>query len=270
MNSLDEWYRIQSQSPNAPLLTNLKALEIEPTSLAVEDPMLLQYAMGLFNTDRDAEKIKIWKYINKAYSRLKERGLLTVPMLAPSIMAEMTRELVALVNGPDRIPRQDLEECLIVLERRGQRTYQFNFFALTHLIERYYGINVRDFFDCQGWSARYVQEKLQCSPAEYAQWREEETVKAYEIHILEDAYDAVNAMPYLDFWHYLLDYDFANVINGSVETLWCEEETDATESDSELFDKTVLHAIRHLYFKEVSQLTMFDSPPKSLACWVTW
>lgn len=268
MNSLDELYRIHSQSPNAPLFANLKALDIEPTTLAVEDPLLLQYAMGLFNTDLDPKKIKIWKYINKAYSRLKEKKLLEVPTLAPSIIDEMTKELVTIANGPTRIPREELEQCLIVLERRGVRSYQFNFFALTHLIERYYGINVRDFFDCQGWSGRYVQEKLHCSDAEYLQWREEATVKAYEIHILEDAYEAVNAMPYLDFWHYLLDYDFINVINGSVETLWREEQSDADESG--LFDKTVVKTIRQLYFKEIGKLSIFEKPPESIACWMAW
>ena len=83
-------------------------------------------------------------------------------------------------------------------------------------------------------------------------------------------------MPYVDFWHHLLDYDFAEVSNGSVITMWFEEEDEDEddEGDDEIKNNDVnalFHNMRKVMFKEISQHPYYGGEqPEEIEFHIWW
>lgn len=64
---------------------------------------------------------------------------------------------------------------------------------------------------------------------------------------------------YVNFWHHLLDYDFSDISNGSIATMW-----DIEEKHIDDIKKQVLSLIRKIFFKEVTSIHVFQNGVKEI------
>ena len=254
-------------APNCYLSINLKVHKIDYKKMAKEQPILLDTFARCMNGKDNPEQTQMWKNYENAYNELKSAGFYNESF--ENDYQEVIGEFISKVNGPNLIPVKKLKDILTKKTRKGVVTYEFEYSDFSDLIEEYYSIETHGFF------GSYFHKKEEAFNRKYLPMTDEEyekisntspmeSEKAAKLSLISDAFDDDL---YVDFWHHMLDTDFSDISNGSVATMWAQEEY-PQESDD--LKQQIFSLIRKVFFKEVTSLPAFKDGVEEIEFSINW
>lgn len=172
-------------------------------------------------------------------------------------------DFISKVNGPCRIPKEQLESILEEKKKRGVISYSFEFCPFASMIDEYYGIEYRNFFhkcrfDIMGNSQMLI-DFLGCSKEEFdaaCQVSPFSSVLAAKLRLISEINDE-KEWAFFDFWHKLMDGDFAEISNGCTASLCFNKATSdqITKHDTD----ELVAAYTSIFFKEAAQFDFFNN-----------
>lgn len=280
MNSeqaIEYWGKMQEQEkmfPQAHIYTNIKNQGVDMKNLAETKPYLFEMFTRIFSGVETPEEVHAWKNYQQAYNELESQGLLKFSGNREAVMQEKIDEFVKKVDGPYLVPLTELEEVITEKKRKGQVSVQVDFNDYMDLLEKYYGFEHRDFFQKFGKENLDYKKILGLSEEEFTKaynLSPYEDIVATKISILDSFYNESQGMPYVDFWHYLMDNDFMEVSNGSVQTMWIDSEAEDEEDDGIVIPAIVFDKMREMIFKEISQYSYYENQkPSEIEFYISW
>lgn len=172
-------------------------------------------------------------------------------------------DFISKVNGPCLIPKDQLESILEEKKKRGVISYSFEFCPFARMIDEYYGINYRNFFHKCRFDVMKNSEMLinflGCSKEEFHAACQEspfKSVLAAKLRLISEINEDAE-WAHFDFWHKLMDGDFAEISNGCTASLVYNKAT------SELITKhdtdELVAAYTSIFFKEAAQFDFFNN-----------
>lgn len=275
--ALKYWEQMKEQEkrfPQAHIYTNIKNQGVDMEELAKTNPYLFEMFTRIFSGVETPEVVQTWKNYKQAYEELMAQGLLKFKNLRDKVMKEKINSFIKKVDGPFLIPLNELEEVITEKKRKGEVSIQLEFNDYMDLIEKYYGFNHRDFFQKHGKEKVDYATMLGLTKKEYKEYSNVSPSKnliAAKMSVLYDKYEEVNGMPYVDFWHHLMDNDFAEVSNGSIMTLWAEYEQEDFEDEDIEVPAVLFEKFRKVIFKEVAQYPYYKGEePEEIEFHIWW
>lgn len=238
--------------------------------MSEKDPLLFQaFTRGM--TDKPSEENKAYfEHYMKAYQEIKKEGLFKNKK--KTYLVDAVKALKEKVDGDFLIPTQDIIGIVTEKKKRGIVSLQFDYHAFIDLIEKYYQIQTRGFFDSleeevkHGLYHRYVTT----DPKELKlilKSKVSDNYKAGKVSIIHEYLN--EAVPYVDFWHDLLDKDFCEISNGSIASIYRHED-DAIEYSKMTLEEQVCSLIREIIFKEASTLPFYTEQPEDIEFEIYW
>lgn len=275
--ALKYWEQLKEQEkrfPQAHIYTNIKNQGVDMQELAKTNPYLFEMFTRIFSGVETPETVQTWNYYKQAYEELEAQGLMKFKNLRDKVMNEKMNSFVKKVDGPCLIPLSELEEVVTEKKRKGEVSIQLEFNDYMDLIEKYYGFDHRDFFQKHGKEKVDYATMLGLTKKEYKEYSNVSPSKnliAAKMCVLHDKYEEVNGMPYVDFWHHLMDHDFAEVSNGSVMTLWADYEPEDFEDEEIEVPAVLFEKFRKVLFKEVTQYPYYQGEePEEIEFHIWW
>lgn len=275
--ALKYWKQLKEQEksfPNAHIYTNIKNQKVDMEELAKTNPYLFDMFTRIFSGVEKPETVQTWKNYKQAYEELESQGLLQFKNIRNKIMKEKMDSFFAKVDSNCLVPLNELEDVITEKKHKGQIDIQVDFNEYIHLIEKYYDFDYRDFFQ------KFKQEKLDyksilgLSKEEFDKHYAMSPIQSFvatKIAILSDKYDEVNGMPYVDFWHHLLDHDFAEVVNGAVMYLFSDYEVEEFNVEEIQVPGILFQKFRKVLFKEIAQLPFYKGKePEEIEFHICW
>lgn len=269
----------QKKFPNAHIYTNIKNQGVDMKELATKNPYLYEMFTRIFSGVETPETVQLWKNYKQAYEELEAQGLFKIKNVREKVMEKKINEFIEKVNGHNLVPLEELEEVVTEKKRKGEVSIQVEFNDYIHLLEKHYGINYRDFFGKFGKESVDYAKLLGMTKSEYDKYcrtKPSEDVNAAKVCVITGKYQEVNGMPYVDYWHHLLDSDFAEISNGSVTTMWNEpeyeeENAEDFESDGVVVSKELFLNLRKMIFKEIAQYPYYKGEiPEEIEFHIWW
>lgn len=266
----------EKRFPDAHIYTNIKKFGVDLNSLAQNNPYLFQTFTQVFSGEATEETIILWDMIQKAYKELTEKGLLVFKNVRDDIMNKKMSELNAKVNGPNLVPLEKIVELLTEKKRKGVISVQVDFVEFMDLLEKYYEFQHRDFFSRFGVQQVDFAKMLGLTNNEYKKlctMKVSKDLNAAKICVLTKMYENINGMPYVDFWHYLLDRDFCGISNGTVTNMYNYEEEDNKdfEKDGIMISGNLFKNMRKMIFKEIAQCPQYQGKmPNDIEFRICW
>lgn len=264
----------EKQFPHAHIYTNIRNMGVNMDEMSQKNPYLFEMFTRIFSGIGTSETIQTWKNYEQAYKELFDAGLLNFRSLRNQIMKKKIDEFVSKVNGTYLIPLSELEKVITEEKRKGEISLQVDFNDFLDLLEKYYEIEHRDFFQRFGKDKPDYASLLNLTKEEYkkhSNFSPSQDLIATKIVVLQDKYETVNGMPYVDFWHHWMDNDFAEVSNGSIEYLWADtKETDVVEEGIKI-PAILYQKMREVMFKEISQHPYYQGKkPDEIKFYIYW
>lgn len=156
------------------------------------------------------------------------------------------------------VSKNALEDTMTLKKKKKEVSVHFDYHEVLDLIEEAYDVDVRGFFN------HLKYETIKEIVAKYFPIENYHTIlRTSPINSLEANYLSI-VSDHIDFWHYMLDYDFAEISNGSISSMWKPEEEETIQLENiintkEEFKKYISNQIKKVFFKELSQLKEVDS-----------
>lgn len=196
-----------------------------------------------------------------AYNELEAQNkLVKFDMPDPQTIID---DFINKVNGPCLIPKERLESILEEKKKRGVISYSFEFCPFARMIDEYYGIQYRNFFnkcrfDVMGNSEMFTNF-LGCSKEEFdtaCRVSPFKSVLAAKLRLISEI-NKDEEWAYFDFWHKLMDGDFAEISNGCTASLCFNKATSdqITKHDTD----ELVAAYTSIFFKEAAQFDFFNN-----------
>lgn len=281
VEALKYWKKMQEQEkivPQAHIYTNIRNQGVNMEDLAQKSPFLFDMFTRIFSGVETEENIKLWNNYKKAYEELEKSGALNIKSVRDEKMQNLIDDFIKKVEGENRIPLNELEEVITEKKRKGNVSIQVEFNDYMDLIEKHYDFQHRDFFKKHGKDNSEIIKVLGLTKNEYNKYaniRPADNLISAKICVLTSIHDEINGMPYVDFWHHLLDRDFAEISNGSVTTMWIDDEYDEDEDDEDEIKvkdvNTLFHNMRKVIFKEISQYPYYNGEqPEEIEFHIWW
>lgn len=196
-----------------------------------------------------------------AYNELEAQNkLVKFEMPDPQTIID---DFINKVNGPCLIPKEQLENILEEKKKRGVTSYSFEFCPFARMIDQYYGIQYRNFFDkCRFYimaNSEMLTNFLGCTIQEFDDACRQspfKSVLAAKLRLISEINEDEESL-YFDIWHKLLDADFAEISNGSTASLYFNEATSEhiTKNDT----GELVAAYTSIFFKEAAQFEFFNN-----------
>lgn len=196
-----------------------------------------------------------------AYNELETQNkLVKFDMPDPQTIID---DFINKVNGPCLIPKEQLESVLEEKKKRGVISYSFEFFPFARMIDEYYGIQYRKFFDkCRFYvmaNSEMLTNFLGCTIQEFDDACRQspfKSVLAAKLRLISEINEDEESL-YFDIWHKLLDADFAEISNGCTARLYFNEATSEhiTKNDT----GELVAAYTSIFFKEAAQFDFFNN-----------
>lgn len=272
MYTFSQIQKMEKSFPQSYLIKNLKAQKVDYFSLSKSDPILFQSCTSIMEDEFNAKSRKLWSNYQKAYADLKKADFFITP-----IEINFEKAIKALedkVNNVCLIPVQELKQCVTQRKKNGVISIEFDYHDFQGLIEKYYNIVFRGFFQKEIYDLekklykKYLgvnsKEIKKLSNMELSQ-----SVKATKLCMISDI--VYQKKMYIDFWHYLLDNDFEELSNGSTNYLGREHIEVNLEEDHAKIKNRVFSLMRAVYFKEAKQLPYYKKNAlEELDFYISW
>jgi hypothetical protein len=188
-------------------------------------------------------------------------------------MEEKLAILRSKVEGPCLVPLNELEENITYKTKKGVTEVEFDYCGYSDLIEKYYEIELRDFYGHFGKNNE-IKNLLNLEDEEYdklCNTRPIDSVTATKVIVLGSFYEYHKTLPYADFWHYLLDSQFYELTNGSNHTLYDEEDIVHEDKESHAEHAELFSLLKRILFKEINQHPHFKGEPNhEIDFYVSW
>lgn len=277
--AVDYWGKMQEQEkmfPQAHIYTNIKNQGVDMEKLAQTNPYLFQMFTRIFSGVETPETVQTWKNYQQAYNELQAQGLLNFSSKREEVIQAKIDEFVKKVDGPCLVPVEELEEVITEKKRKGVVSVQVDFNDYMDLLENYYDFNHRDFFKKFENAVLDYEKLFNLTPEQmkyHSNLAPSQDLLSAKMSVLYDLREQYEGMPYADFWHYLMDHDFMDVSNGSVQTLWFDNEAeDEDEEDDGIVIPSILFAkMREVMFKEISQYSYYkNEKPSEMEFYISW
>lgn len=254
-------------APNCYLSVNLKKHKIDYKTMAAKQPMLLDAFARCMDGKDNAEQTQMWENYKTAYQELEAAGFYNESF--EHDYQKVVDEFKAKVEGPNLIPVKSLKDILTKKTRKGSVSYQLEYNDFAHLIESFYGIETRGFFSSYFHAKQEAlyRKYLKVTDKQYEKISNTSPMKSMQAAKLGLMSDAFDDDLYVDFWHHMLDNDFSEISNGSVASMWLEEE-DPQETDD--VKQQIFSLIRSVFFKEVTSLPAFKKGVEEIEFSISW
>lgn len=260
-----DWSKMQSYllrnknqyEPASKAMEAHKELDFEKMFLEDSDLFIFFVSIHVENNGKyDVEKF--WNLRYQAYQQLKNDGLFNLDLTQQKI--QLVKDFEDKLAGPCLISKKDLEDSMTVKKKRNEVSVHFDYHEVLDLIESHYEINVRRIFDS------LKHEKIQEICAKYFfidddnKFSRTSPVDSLEANYLNVISDTIREqVEHIDFWHHITDYDFSDISNGSIASMWKPddksdvilEEIINTKKEFQIY---ISQLIKKSFFKELSQL----------------
>lgn len=239
----------------------------------MEDPDLFVFYVRILEDKNPKYDVNLfWDLHYKAYQHLKDEGFFNTDVT--QLKLSLVNKLIEKLNGPCLLSIDEIENCMTVKTKRKVTTTHFEFHDLLHMIEKKYDIETRGFFN----KCRYNQKELfnqYCPDSDYEKANNTSPVDnlaANYVSIISDYF--TDKIEYINFWHYLIKYDFCEVSNGCLKTMWRPEEEDINVEDiinnEDEMQNYIGKIIKQIFFKELSQVKDFKEEDDGIEFYIWW
>lgn len=261
-NSVKHWQDLQKtfHFTTGYLHENIKIMELDMEDMARTQPYLFECFVSIFSGKANDESYQLWENYKKAYQELHEKSLLNFKNTKDDFIKKTIDEFIQKANGPHLLTLDDLEDVITEKKHKKQTTVQVEFNQYMDLIEEAYDFDYRNFFSKFSENKMDFSRLLKITTEDYHKYSRISPVEhliSAKICIITEHYDFVNSMPYVDFWHHLLDHDFSEVQNGSIQYMSSDFKAQDIKNKGTVVPAIVFNTFRQIVFKEISQLPYY-------------
>lgn len=239
-----------------------------------DDPILFMFFVNIHEKDDNTyDRELFWNLHCQAYYQLKKDDFFNTNINCMKL--KVLQEFEAKVNGACLLSVKEINTAKTTTKKLNEKSVFFDFHEILEMIEKAYDIRTRGFFSNLVYLEQNKFFNHYFPDADY-----DEVGRILPITSLEANYMSLindyfsQRVDYVDFWHYLLDGDFENVSNGSINTLYSSDESviclKEAIKDKESLKDYICHQIRNLFFKELSQLKEVGTDPESIKFHIDW
>lgn len=223
----------------------------------MEDPDLFVFYVRILEDKNPKYDVNLfWDLHYQAYQHLKADGFFNTDVTQLKLNA--VNELIAKLNGPCLLTVDEIEECMTVKTKGKVTTTHFEFNDILALLEKKYVFQSRGFFNKFRYNHKDLFHKY-CPDSDY-----EKTSNTSPVDNLAANYSRIisdyftDKIEHIDFWHYLLEYEFSDVSNGCLKTMYQPEEEDININEiidtKDEMQNYIGKTIKQIFFKELAQV----------------
>lgn len=247
--------------PNCWLAKNIAEFQLDYKSVPTQ---LIESFYFNFSEEPKEHTLEYWNNLKNVHKELLEKGLFNIKVVNHQKLIEAFKQEV--YSSECKIKQSDIDEICTLKTRKGHTTIHFEYNDFMHLFDEAYGLDNRDFFGKFGKNRAKFENELY---KRYLGVSYEEIQKASKLAPKESLLAlkmsiitkyTLDQNIYFDFWHKLIDRDFAEVSNGSMQTMFLSEEDvedfDSSEDDKFVGEYELYSLIKQAIFKELK--TSFD------------
>lgn len=246
----------------------LKAMEdhneFDFKDMFLEDPNLFVFFVRIHSENNNQYDVEnFWSIHYQAYKKLKEDGFFNLDLTDKKL--QLVKDFETKISGNCLVSKNALEDTMTLKKKKKEVSVHFDYHEVLDLIEEAYDVDVRGFFNHLKYET--IKEIVgKYFPIEnYHTISRTSPVNSLEANYLSIVSDHIDEqIEYIDFWHYMLNYDFAEISNGSISSMWKPEKEETIQLENIINTKDELKAyisnqIKKVFFKELSQLKEVDS-----------
>lgn len=243
--------------PNCWLAKNIKEFNLNYKSVP---KTLMETFYFHFSEQPKEDTITIWDKYLKAFEELRQKGFFKMKTKNLELVVESFKKEAE--SSELKIEQSKIDDLCTVKTRKGEKSIHFEYNDFMDLFDQAYGVDNRDFFRQFGASSNQYRHEIykrfiDATPKEIddaGKLKPSESDIAMKMSIISKHLQDNSV--YYDFWHKLIDLDFAEVSNGSMQTMWFNNEDDEQifepndENEAE-YQIELFHLIKKAIFKEL-------------------
>lgn len=258
----------------------LKAMEdykdFDFHKMFLEDSDLFVFFVRIHSESNGKYNVEnFWNLYYQAYQHLKNDGVLDINLTEKKL--QLVKDFQNKLDGPNLISKKDLEDTMTIKKKNKEVSVHFDYLEVLALIEKHYDIKVRRFFDKLKYETKREIFSQYFSIEDYQKYSNISPVDSLEANYLSIISDVIDEqIEYIDYWHYMLEYDFTSVSNGSICSMWFHDsEEDSIEVEDIIhtkkeFQEYISEKIKKAFFKELSQLKEVDLDEEGIEFLIEW
>lgn len=262
-----DWNAIQSyiahnKDQYLPALKAMKKYKnIDFKKMFMEDIHLFIFFFKNFSTTSDYDTETFWHLHNQAYTQLKKDGIIDINLHEDKI--NFIKQFEINCELPAFIPVHKLEKAIY---KKDSLNIFFNYSHITRIIEKYYEIQMNCFFS--PLESFKIKDIFSNYFPDYEEFMKVSPINSLEANYLSIISDMVKAqIPYINFWHDLIENDFKYMSNGSTSDMHKPINVKTNNLNILLdkkfhFYKCYVAKIKSIFFKELSQFEQIQSANK--------
>lgn len=227
----------------------LMAIHPEMNQLKFENPfmffkLMVYYNLSIFHKKHDIEFDFLEPFMKRYFEIENKYGSLfevSKKIATKSFIKEKQKlnDLLNLDISKPIISKSIKNQTICFQEKKNSKSLVFDYHEITHEIEKAYSFNTRGFFNTHPRVSVHFYKKLGFSKTEIQESLKKDLGKTnYEtddicFFELLNHVQTPDLIPYIDFWHFLIDHDFENASQNSI----CNFSLNSDENDTPLFKK---------------------------------
>lgn len=246
--------------PNSWVAKNSKAFNINLADFA-DKPQLLERLYFYLSEKPTKNTQANINMVQQAWSELESSGFFN-QRIESSYQKFLEAFRKSVQDEPTKISMEDLEEVFTVKTKKGVKSLQVEYNDFMDLLDNAYNIDNRDFFGKYSKLGKQYQNELfkrflNATPQEIK--KAENLAPSKSLLATKMSFIITKVLDenfYYDFWHQLLEADFSEVSNGSVQYMFPYEKDSFLEGhgiadDEEDVSETAFRLIKECVFKEL-------------------
>lgn len=261
-------------TPNASIYLSIKSQDVDMQYMAEKQPYLFSVFIRLFKVRETLENIKVWNNYKQAYHELEEQGLFNFSVNSQILMQEKIDNFVKKVDGICLVPLEKIEDTITETKYKDNITIDVYFEDYIALLENYYNFDHRDFFGYNEIQSINYAKTLGITEEEYNKHSNlsvSQNLLTAKIAVLKDMHKELTEMPCVSFWNHLMENEFRDIANDSVNPLYRNSEIIDKEIDGIMVSGIVFDKIRKLIFKEIIQHSYYENNQSSkIDFFISW
>lgn len=244
-----------TQMPNCWLAKNIEEFQLDYKSVPAQ---LMESFYFNFSEKPKDYTLTFWEQTHKAYSELSAKGLFKIQAKNHKAAVESFKKEIE--TSPRKINQDEIDDLCTVKIRKGKKSIHFEYNDFMDLFDKAYGVDNRDFFGKFGANQEKFKNELY---KRFLDATDQEILKASSLSPKDSELSLRMTMItnhtlkqniYFDFWHKLIDRDFAEVSNSSMQSMYLsdgEEDFDYSEDDKFNGEYELYSLIKQAIFKEL-------------------
>ncbi len=244
------------QMPNCWLAKNIAEFQLDYKSVPVQ---LMESFYFNFSEEPKEYTLEYWNNMKNAHKELSDKGLFDIEGINyKKLINAFKNEATA---SECKIKQSYIDDICTVKTNKGKTSIHFEYNDFMDLFDEAYGLDNRDFFGKFSSNRAKFENELhkrflcvsETEIEEASKLAPKESLLALKMSIITKY--TLDRNIYFDFWHKLIECDFAEVSNGSMQTMFLTEDDiedfDSSEEDKFDGEYELYSLIKRAIFKEL-------------------